>query len=92
MKRLLASAAVAAMLVAGTGQEAQAQARASLFDLGVYGGAGYDWNWLRDPQVNPGFAPVVGAHATFWTSPTLGIRTNVAYHAITLPTGRCRTR
>jgi hypothetical protein len=87
MKRFIASAAAAAMLVAGTGQEAQAQARASLFDLGVYGGAGYDWNWLRDPQVNPGFAPVVGAHATFWTSPTLGIRTNVAYHAITLPEG-----
>jgi hypothetical protein len=87
MKRLLASAAVAAMMVAGTGQEVQAQARASLFDLGVYGGAGYDWNWLKDPQVNPGFAPVVGAHATFWTSPTLGIRTNVAYHSITLPDG-----
>ncbi|CAN5850904.1 hypothetical protein BH23GEM6_BH23GEM6_25050 [soil metagenome] len=85
MKRFIASAAAAAMLVAGTGQEAQAQARASLFDLGVYGGAGYDWNWLRDPQVNPGFAPVVGAHATFWTSPGVGVRANVAYHAITLP-------
>lgn len=87
MKRLLASAAAVAMLVAGTGNEAQAQARASLFDLGVYGGIGYHYNWLKNPDTHPGFSPVVGANATFWTTPRVGIRTNLTFNDIDLPTG-----
>jgi hypothetical protein len=58
-----------------------------LFELGVYGGGGYHHNWLRDPQVNPGFSPVVGGHATFWTNPNFGVRANVTYNAIELPEG-----
>jgi hypothetical protein len=96
MKRLLTSAAAAAVLVAGTGSGAQAQgASASLFDLSIYGGIGYDYNWLddlisagqTDDRLSPGFAPGVGAAATFWATNALGIRTNVWYQAIDLPEG-----
>lgn len=94
MKRFLTSAAAAAVLVAGTGSGAQAQdASASLFDLGLYGGVAYHYNWLEDLQavgftddrLNPGFAPAMGAHATFWTNPSFGIRTNVTYSWIDMP-------
>jgi hypothetical protein len=99
MKRLLTSAAAAAVLVAGTGSGAQAQdASASLFDLALYGGIAYNYNWLdleeanfapadAGDNLNPGFAPLLGASATFWTNPTFGIRTNVFYMDIDLPDG-----
>ncbi len=92
MKRLLASAAAAAMLVAGTGSGAQAQAGASLFDLGIYGGVGYTANWLEganleedDERLNPGVSPALGAMATFWATPSWGIRTHLGYMPVTLP-------
>lgn len=94
MKRLLTSAAAAAFLVAGTGSGAQAQ---SLFDLSLSAGGAYHYNWLddleglavpdNDDRLSPGFAPVVGAAATFWATPAFGIRTNVAYSPIELPDG-----
>lgn len=97
MKRLMTSAAVAAVLVAGTGSGAQAQGGgASLFDLGVYGGVAYHYNWLDniprlagndDDALNPGFSPNFGAHATFWAAPAFGIRTNVNYSPIDMPVG-----
>ncbi|HET7273913.1 MAG TPA: hypothetical protein VFI91_01970 [Longimicrobiaceae bacterium] len=94
MKRLLTSAAAAAMLVAGTGSGAQAQAGASLFDLGVYGGVGYSANWLENANLqdgeetlNPGFSGALGAMATFWATPSWGIRTHLGYMPLTLPSG-----
>lgn len=97
MKRFLTSAAAAAVLVAGTGSEAQAQS-ASLFDLGLFGGVAYNYNWLDlegasgmpadvGETLNPGWAPLLGANATFWATPTFGVRTNVFYMDIDLPDG-----
>lgn len=87
MKRLLTSAAVAAVLVAGAGSDAQAQEmmmnrRASLFDLGLY--AGYSWtsDWATSanfPNPTIGDAPVFGATATFWANPFIGVRSHLAY-------------
>jgi hypothetical protein len=49
MKRLMTSAAVAAMLVAGTGSGAHAQeldTKVPIFEIGVYGGGAYTTDWL----------------------------------------------
>lgn len=93
MKRLITCAAAAAALLVGT-NAAQAQ---SLFDLGVYGGVDYHYNWLDDVRglggnnnddgLHPGFAGLVGAHATFWATPRFGVRTNVSYSDVDLPQG-----
>jgi hypothetical protein len=101
MKRLLTSAAAAAVMVAGTGSDAQAQgANAHLFDLALGIGGAYHYNWLHEldgatypglddigDRLNPGFAPIFTGAATFWTTPTFGIRTNLAYSDIDLPDG-----
>jgi len=95
MKRLLTSAAAAAVMLAGSGSGAQAQGAASLFDLAVYGGIGYDYNWLtnlisagqRSDRLSPGFAPGVGASATFWAADAFGVRSNVWYQDTDLPEG-----
>jgi hypothetical protein len=91
MKRVLTSAVAAALLVAGTGSEAQSQeARISLFDLGIYAGGAWTTTWLERPNaenITPGFSPIGGATATFWTNPNLGVRTHVGYTPIDLPQG-----
>jgi hypothetical protein len=87
MKRLLASTVTAAVVLLGTGREAEAQGmmnrRASLFDLGVYAGAAHNTTWAtgnNGTNYGPGnFNPIFGAHATFWATPGLGFRTHGAY-------------
>jgi hypothetical protein len=86
MKRLITSAMLAALMVAGTG-EAEAQfdgRRASLFDLGVYAGGAWTSPWLTDiqpgdQQVRIGINPIFGATATYWMAPTWGLRLHGAY-------------
>jgi len=89
MKRVLTSAVAAALLVAGTGSEAQSQeARISLFDLGVYGGGSFTTSWLNRPNrdnVVPGVAASVGAIATFWTNPNFGVRLHGGYIPMPVP-------
>ena len=88
MKRLLTSAAAAAMLVAGTGSGAQAQERTPpVFELGVYGGISYTTNWfsIGDNGYRLGFNPAFGAAATFWATPRLGVRVHGAYIPSGLP-------
>jgi hypothetical protein len=82
MKRLLTSAAAAAMLVAGTGSGAQAQeVSAPVFELGLYGGLSYstDWFSINDEGYRVGFDPIFGAEATFWATPSFGVRVHGAY-------------
>lgn len=88
MKRLLTSALAAAMVVAGTGGEAQAQDRAfPLFEIGVYGGGAFTSDWVRFTDENPvtvggeeldgfgiGTTPAFGLITTFNFSPAMGIR------------------
>ena len=83
MKRFLTSAAAAAMLVAGTGSGARAQ---TVFDLGVYGGGQWSSNWfsIGDEGLGVGPGPIFGAAATFWTTPTFGVRLHGSY----FPTGQ----
>ncbi|MDQ3388476.1 MAG: hypothetical protein M3483_03115 [Gemmatimonadota bacterium] len=91
MKRLLTSALVAAMVAAGTGSEAQAQMmgrRASLFDLGLYGGGAWTSAWfkdLADEGYQVGFAPIFGLTATYWATQLLGVRYHTAYMPSRLP-------
>jgi hypothetical protein len=82
MKRLLTSAAAIAMLVAGTGSGAQAQERgAPVFELGLYGGLAYSTNWfsINDNGYRIGFDPAFGAEATFWATPSFGVRVHGAF-------------
>jgi hypothetical protein len=92
MKRLLTSALAAALVVAGAVGDAQAQddmtgRRASRFDLGIYAGGAYttDWFQLDETGFKPGVSPIFGAQATFWLSPTFGVRLNGAYTPQKLP-------
>jgi hypothetical protein len=86
MKRILASAVVTAVMLAGTGSGAEAQSminrRASLFDVGVYAGGSYTTKWAETSIGNLGpskWNPVFGAQATYWINPMLGVRANGTY-------------
>ncbi len=67
--------------------------RASLFDLGIYAGGAWTSDWFEAPvdkggddeSFGIGFAPLFGVAATYWTSPTFGIRVNGAYMPSNLP-------
>jgi hypothetical protein len=66
--------------------------RASLFDLGVYAGGTYTTDWFTTPETGgeeegwaPGYAPIFGAVANFWFSPTFGVRAHGGYMPQTLP-------
>jgi hypothetical protein len=92
MKRLLTSALAAALVVAGATGNAAAQddmmgRRASLFDLGIYGGGAFstDWFEIGEEGYSPGVAPIFGAQATYWLSPSFGLRLNGAYMPSNLP-------
>ncbi|HYW06179.1 MAG TPA: hypothetical protein VE913_04430, partial [Longimicrobium sp.] len=96
---MLTSALAAAAVTAAMGGVGQAQAqemmsmrRASLFDLGVYGGGSYTTDWFTTPEQGgdeegwaPGYAPIFGAVANFWFSPTLGVRAHGGYMPQVLP-------
>jgi len=83
MKRIL-TFATAAALVAGTGGEADAQAR---FDLGVYGGYTLNSPWFEyvDQNFGIGPAPIFGLNSTFWTTPNFGIKFHGGYMPSRLP-------
>ncbi len=92
MKRLASSALAAALVVAGAAGSAAAQddmmgRRASLFDLGIYGGGAFstDWFEIGEEGFAPGVAPIFGAQATYWLSPQFGLRLNGAYMPSNLP-------
>jgi|GEM_PF-2018218 len=55
--------------------------RGSLLDLGVYGGGAVTSRWFEagGDAYKVGYAPIVGFNATFWTTPSLGIRLHGAY-------------
>ncbi len=94
MKRLLTSALAAVVVAAGTG-EAQAQdmmgRRASLFDLGVYAGGAYTTGWFSnrvgndDETYKVGLSPIFGLTATYWASPSFGVRLHGAFMPSNLP-------
>jgi hypothetical protein len=91
MKRLLTTTLAAAVVAAGTGSEAQAQdlvgRRASLFDLGLYGGLAYSTGWyeINDDTFKPGLSSIFGLTATYWATPGFGIRYHTAYFPTELP-------
>ncbi|HEX8693767.1 MAG TPA: hypothetical protein VF746_15200, partial [Longimicrobium sp.] len=97
MRRLATSALAAALVVAGAAGNAVAQddmvgRRASLFDLGIYAGGAWTSDWFTTPEQGDeeegwavGFGPIFGAQATYWLSPTFGIRLNGAYMPTNLP-------
>ncbi len=90
MRRILSVAAVAAGLAVGATQ-VQAQdmmgRRASLFDLGIYAGGSWTTSWFEigDEGYQVGFGPIFGAAATYWASPSFGVRLHGAYFPTQLP-------
>jgi hypothetical protein len=83
-------AAVAA-LVAASATQVQAQdmmgRRAPLFDLGIYAGGSWTTSWfeINDEGYQVGFGPIFGANATYWASPSFGVRLHGAYFPTQLP-------
>jgi hypothetical protein len=88
----------AAVLAVGAG-EAQAQdmmgRRASAFELGIYAGGAYTTSWFTTPGTAaagdedidwaPGLSPIFGATASFFFTPTFGLRLHGAYMPQNLP-------
>ena len=91
MKRTLTSALAAAVVALGAAGHVQAQdmtvRTAPLFDIGIFGGGAWTSNWftIGDNGYKPGFSPVFGAEATYWLSPTFGIRLDGKYLPEKLP-------
>jgi len=91
MRRSLASAVAAALVVAGAAGQARAQdmttRTAPQFDLGIFGGGAWTSSWfsIGGNGFKPGFSPVFGAEATYWLSPTFGIRLDGKYMPQKLP-------
>jgi hypothetical protein len=92
MRRLASSALAAALVVVGAAGSAAAQddmtgRRASLFDLGIYGGGAFstDWFEIGEEGYAPGVAPIFGAQATYWLSPQFGLRLNGSFMPSNLP-------
>ena len=91
MRKLATSALAAALVAVGTAGQAQAQdmvvRTAPLFDIGIFGGGAWTSNWFNigDNGYKPGFSPVFGAEATYWLSPTFGIRLDGKYLPEKLP-------
>jgi len=84
MKRILASAVVTAVMLAGTGSGAEAQVhrRTTIFDVGVYGGASYTSKWTETEFGSLGITrwnPAFGAQLTWWINPAWGVRANGTY-------------
>jgi hypothetical protein len=100
MKRLLTTVLAGAVVAAGTAGEAQAQddmmgRRASAFELGIYAGGAYTTSWFTTPGTAaagdedidwaPGLSPIFGATASFFFTPTFGLRLHGAYMPQNLP-------
>jgi hypothetical protein len=86
MRRLLTSAVAAAVFVAASGGEANAQdmgRRMSLFDIGVYAGWSGTSKWANDANdrtVTIGTSnPVFGLISNYWFTPRIGVRAHGGY-------------
>ncbi|HEU4557054.1 MAG TPA: hypothetical protein VFS20_04365, partial [Longimicrobium sp.] len=93
MRRTLASALAASLLALGAAGQAQGQdmvvRTAPQFDIAVSAGGAWTSSWfdIGDEGFSPGVAPIFGLGATFWLSPTFGIRANGQYMPSHLPEG-----
>lgn len=91
MRRLAGLWIAVALLTLPLAAKAQDQEgrRASLFDLGIYAGGAWtsDWFEVGDEGFSIGIAPIFGTTATYWTSPSFGIRLHGAYMPSQLPEG-----
>ena len=92
MRRTLTSAFAAALVALGAAGAAQAQdvvRTAPQFDIGIFAGGAYTTNWftIGDEGMKPGPSGIFGAEATYWLSPTFGIRLNGKYAPMHLPHG-----
>ncbi|HEU0015920.1 MAG TPA: hypothetical protein VFQ45_19740 [Longimicrobium sp.] len=89
--RRLATSALAALLLAGTGGVAQAQDDlrvASMFELGVYGGGAWTTDWFETGGEDgwaPELSPIFGVVASYFVTPTFGLRVHGAYMPQNLP-------
>ncbi|HWK89543.1 MAG TPA: hypothetical protein VNP72_06090, partial [Longimicrobium sp.] len=88
MKRLLTTA-LAALLVAGTAQaQDMVGRRAPLFDLGIYAGGAWSTDWFETGGEDgwaPELSPIFGLAATYYLTPTFGIRAHGAFMPQNLP-------
>lgn len=99
MRQLSAAAAFAAML-AGAAMPASAQQRIPAMELGVYGGGAWSSEWLginddfvglgAEDDAGGGFgigvAPLFGANASWYLTPTFALRLHGAYMPSEFPT------
>lgn len=94
MNRSLTALLGAAALAAALGGEADAQGRR--FDVGLYAGGAYTSGWFEaavpgdsvaggGETYRVGVAPILGAAATFWARPSIGLRLHGAYMPSGLP-------
>ena len=90
--RKIATYALAAGLAAGAAGQAAAQDMTTVrtapqFDIGISAGGAFNTAWftIGDNGFAPKVAPIFGAEATFWLSPTFGLRANGQYMPSTLP-------
>jgi len=63
-----------------------------MFDLGIYGGGAYSTSWFKSPDADgegfkTGFSPIFGLQATYWFTPTVGVRAHGAYMPSKIPQG-----
>jgi hypothetical protein len=68
-------------------QDDMVSRRASLFDLGIYAGGSWTTSWFEigDEGYQVGYGPIFGAAATYWASPSFGVRLHGAYFPTQLP-------
>ena len=92
MRRTLASALAASLVALGAAGHVAAQdmtvvRTAPQFDIGISAGGAWSSAWftIGENGFSPGVAPIFGAEATFWLSPTFGIRANGQYMPSKLP-------
>ena len=62
---------------------------ARLVDVGVYVGGAWstDWYETADEGFSPGTAPLAGVVASYWLSPTVGVRAHAGYMPSRVPEG-----
>src|SRR4051812_5928648 len=93
MKRLATSALAAALLVSGSARVVHAQdmtvRTAPQFDIGIFAGGAYTTAWfsIGGDGYKIGVTPVFGAEATYWLSPTFGLRLDGKYMPTHIPEG-----
>src|SRR3954452_10673942 len=93
MKRFATSALAAALVMAASAGAARAQdmvvRTAPQFDIGIFAGGAYTTAWfsIGGDGYKIGVTPVFGAEATYWLSPTFGLRLDGKYMPTHIPEG-----